>query len=95
MSTYWYLECLDHDPILGSDDEVEQHTHGLPNIDALVARRDEIAAYPDDVREAFRDSLSTFERSAYRFINQHPKCRLRYVNEYGNYRPVLTPKETR
>lgn len=94
MSTYWYVECLDHDPPIRSDEEVEQHTHGLPKIDALISRADEIRAYPEDVRDAISDAFGYFERNAYRFLVQHPKCSLRYCNEYGHYRPVLTPKET-
>ena len=30
MSTYWNLECLDHDPPLISEYEVEQHIRNMP-----------------------------------------------------------------
>ena len=40
MSTYVYLECLDHDPPLRSDGEVGQHLYDLPDIRKYIAQRD-------------------------------------------------------
>lgn len=78
MSTYWYLECLDHDPPLRSDAEVEQHTR-LERIIALAENREEkIAEY-----EADSWVFDYFECNAMRFLVQHPKCRLRFISEYG------------
>lgn len=93
MSTYWYLECLDHDPVLRSSDEVEQHTEGLVKIDVLASRMSEIADYPEDVRDAIYEALTYFERNAYWFLIAHPNCNIRYRSEYGHYRPLLKPRE--
>jgi hypothetical protein len=93
MSTYWYLECLDHDPILTSGDEVEQHTEGLDRIDIVVSSRKVLAQLGDDAaRDALIDALTYFERNAFWFVIAHPQCRLRYRSEYGHYRPVIAPK---
>lgn len=92
MSTYWYLECLDHDPPLTSEDEVEQHTEGLEAIDALVARRQEITEEEAQPTGIIRPASDYFASNAARFLRQHPKCSLRYVSEYGHYRPILAPK---
>lgn len=83
MSTYWYLECLSHDPPIRSDDEVEQHTHGLPAISALVQSR----------TKAVDESMSYFERHAARFLMQHPICQLQFVSEYGKTEAIVTNHE--
>ena len=82
MSTYWYLECLDHDPPLISEFEVEQHTSGLDSIRKLIARREQIVALPDFTSNGY------FDLRAVRFIRQHPTCRLQFRNEYGDVEPV-------
>jgi hypothetical protein len=85
MSTYWYLECTDHDPPIRSADEVEQHTYGLDPIRELVRRRAEIAddAFPDYPRD-----YDYFARHAVTFLVQHPKCSMRLVSEYGDTEEV-------
>ena len=42
MSTYIYLQCLDHDPPLRAQDESGQHYYDLPRIRADVANRVEL-----------------------------------------------------
>lgn len=77
MSTYLYLECLDHQPPLRSEDEVGQHLYDLPQIRALIAKRAAISELGDDVTFS-----EYFDRAAARFLRQHPKCHLRIVDEY-------------
>lgn len=77
MSTYWFLECTDHDPPLRCFDEVGfdeagQHTEGLNKI------RDVVNATPTP-----QFGLTLFENRAASFRVQHPRCRLGFVSEYG------------
>ncbi len=78
MSTYWYHECLDHEPPLRAAGEFTQHTdddayrHGV----ALMAQRPLLAIDYDS------HSID-FDLNAREFLVAHPKCRISLVNEYG------------
>ena len=91
MSTWWYLECTSHDPVIQSPDEVEQHTYGLPKIREVIARRATLTA---DSLEALGNGFNNyFERNAVRFLIQHPKCSLQLVSEYGDIETLPPPEE--
>lgn len=81
MSTYWYFECVSHDPPLCSE-EFTQHTgdwayhHGI-----LTAK----ARPVDPEAPPISDGSDTyFDRNARRFLVDHPNCKLEIVNEYGS-----------
>ena len=89
MSTYWYFECLDHDPSIVSRDEFTQHTddHAYRLAINLAENR---PVEPVDGHDYF-------EANARWFLTAHPICRLGLVDEYGNRakveaRLVITPK---
>lgn len=83
MSTYLYLECLDHDPPLRSDGEVGQHLYDLPQIRRDIASRDELVAHFKASGEV-PDFGHHFRSNTTRFLLQHPKCRIGIRDEYGN-----------
>lgn len=78
MSNWHYLECVDHDPVLRSADEVAQYSHALDPIIALIGVRDAITR---ENAWAYRE-LGYFERHATVFLVDHPRCSLRLVDEY-------------
>lgn len=87
MSTWLYLECLDHDPPLCSADEVGQHLSDLPDIRRMIADRDtltRVAAEYDVIPDGY------FAAATVRFLRQHPHCRLRIVDEYNQEHPLTT-----
>ncbi len=86
MSTWMYLECLDHDPPLQADGEVGQHTYDLPDIQRYIAdrRRYETEADNDTTYAWPRQYGHHFERNAAEFLVQHRKCRIGIRDEYGD-----------
>jgi len=105
MSTYWYFECLDHDPPLRSEDEFTQHTEdehfrrGVALADARPVDEGEDDSYwrMKSVRFGGTDSEEAMTRAyftmnARRFLAQHPHCRLGLVNEYGERRELREEK---
>lgn len=92
VSTYWYFECLDHDPPIQSGPEFTQHTddrHYFRAIELLMTRpveavNDYWTATGDDDHKVDR----YFEMNATGFLSEHPKCRIGFVNEYGERRTV-------
>ena len=89
MSTWWDLECLDHDPPLISELEVEQHTSGLDGIRKLIARREQIVALPEFIPDGY------FHRHVVLFMRQHPTCRMQFRNEYGDVALVALEEGTK
>lgn len=91
MSTWLYLECLDHDPPLRADDESGQHLYDLPQIRADVADRDALVAavrateFGDEI-EAVTDGY--FRRRTLRFLVAHPTCHIGIRDEYGRAYPL-------
>lgn len=79
MSTYLYLECRDHAPVLRADDESGQHLYDLPQIRADIVDRDAIVAgYLDD-----RGPAEHFRRNTAAFLAAHRSCELGIRDEYG------------
>jgi hypothetical protein len=89
MSTYWYLQCLDHDPPLRSDDEVEQHTYGLPAIRVVYENRHTILEVAEWMTLDDR-----YARNAMQFLAGHLDCRLQFVSEYGDIEPITVDLNT-
>jgi hypothetical protein len=83
VSTYWYFECMDHDPPIQSD-EFTQHTdddsyrQGIRL--ALSRPLDPEYVNSDDYEGGY------FESNTRSFLGQHPGCHLQVVNEYGEIR---------
>jgi hypothetical protein len=85
VSTYIYLQCLDHTPPLRAADESGQHLYDLPQLRADIANRDRIAAAAADgwvTPEYFRAATA-------RFLVEHPTCRLGIIDEYDQTHPLL------
>lgn len=80
MSTYLYLECLDHDPPLRADGESGQHLYDLPRIRNDIRRRDFFVAAEDT---GFYNYGHHFIQNTASFLAQHPKCRIGIRDEYG------------
>jgi hypothetical protein len=79
VSTHWYLECVDHDPPLRSE-EFTQHTddeHFTKGM-RLVAMR----PLPE------LNVTDYFASHAYTFLLQHPRCSVQAVSETGEARPT-------
>lgn len=88
MSTYIYLECIDHDPPLPAEGESGQHLYDLPQLRTDVANREPLV-------NAASEGMSTddyFRRNTLSFLVRHPKCRLRIVDEYGTEHPLEDAK---
>lgn len=86
MSTYLHLVCVDHDPPLESTEEVGQHLADLNIVRAVIAAR-----HSNAMQLPFADRYADTAR---RFLNQHPKCRVRIRDEYGVEHPTTDPKDT-
>jgi hypothetical protein len=85
VSTYLYLECLDHDPVLTAPEESGQHLYNLPQIQADIANR---VALVSAVQELDLDGGDYFRRRTIWFLSQHPKCRIGIRDEYGAAYPI-------
>jgi hypothetical protein len=96
VSTYWYLQCYDHEPPLCSYEEVEQHTQdaSFAALHELHERREEFMAREAEYTSKGMDfeppvALDPYYVShAWLFIRRHPMCRIRLINEYGDTRPL-------
>ena len=85
MSTWLYLECLDHDPPLCAADEVGQHLSDLPDVRRMIANRDTLVRFAKEYG-AIPDGY--FAAHTLTFLRQHPRCRLRIVDEYDHEHPL-------
>ena len=87
MSTYIYLICRDHSPVIQADDESGQHLSDLPQLREDIANRDVIVQaldfYPAD----------RYRRNTARFLAAHPRCHLGIVDEYGREHPTEEESE--
>lgn len=86
MSTYVYLECLDHDPPLSSPDEVGQHLSDLPDIRRAIQNKDLFIA--NAAADLDVDYGSRFANTAASFLVSHPKCAIGIFDEYGRRHPI-------
>lgn len=84
MSTYLYLQCLDHDPPLRSDEESGQHLYDLPTIRAALADRE--AAITRSQLNGTQGYWS-FERNTAQFLAKHRLCRIGIIDEYDREHP--------
>lgn len=87
MSTWLYLECLDHDPPLQADGESGQHLTDLPEIRSDVAKREVWVAW--DAEDDVWNSLHHFRRNTITFLRKHPRCSLGVRDEYGRAHPLV------
>lgn len=86
MSTWLYLECRTHDPVLSADGESGQHTYDLPQIRTDIANRDLIVQARDaDLLDVSDDH---FRGNTVRFLAAHPKCDIGIRDEYGHDHPI-------
>jgi hypothetical protein len=83
VSTYIYLQCLDHDPPLRAEDESGQHLYDLDEIRRDIADRETMIRY-------YRTgtSFAYFQQHTARFLAQHEKCRIGIADEYGVEYPL-------
>ena len=89
MSTYIYLICRDHSPVIQADDESGQHLSDLPQLREDIANRDVIVQALD-----FHPADS-YRRNTARFLAAHPCCHLGIVDEYGREHPIEEESEDR
>lgn len=87
MSTWLYLECLDHDPPLRAAGESGQHLSDLHDIRADIAIRDHLATVAN-VDGGWIDRGDSFRNNTLRFLLAHPRCRLGIRDEYGYSHPI-------
>lgn len=101
MSTYWYFECLSHEPPLRSDEEFTQHT-GDRHWDRAMELAANRPVETDDsywMRRSIGSDVervdSYFNMQARSFLSRHPDCHLGLVNEYGERRelPAVSAQE--
>lgn len=80
MSTYWYMECMSHNPPVRSLEEFTQHTEDARywNVVALLGER--------PLRGEMGYHGDSMENQAELFIRQHPHCCIEFVNEYNDRR---------
>lgn len=84
MSTWLYLTCLDHDPVLEASGESGQHLSDLAQIRADLANREAIIyAWDDDWT-----TIDHYRRNTAYFLTRHPKCRIGIRDEYGTTHPL-------
>ena len=88
MSTYIYLLCRDHSPVIRADGESGRHLDDLPQLRQDIANRDAIVhalhRYPSGSR--YRHNTATF-------LAAHPHCHLGIVDEYGREHPIEEESE--
>ena len=90
MSTWIYLQCLDHDPPLASPDEVGQHLTDLPDVRRVIANRHTLV---DMIAQHDLTPDGYFTANAVRFLRHHLTCRIRIVDEYGVEHPTEEPEQ--
>ena len=95
MSTWLYLQCLDHDPPITSADEVGQHLYNLADIRREVANRELLynAHAAGLTGGDYNVGCGRFTDNARAFLLQHPRCNLRIVDEYGQEHPIEDDRE--
>lgn len=87
MSTYWYFECLDHNPPLRSEEEFTQHTGDSAFNRAIELAQSRPVTY--EWHSGIGESVDTyFEGNARQFLVKHPTCCLQIMNEYGFHGPI-------
>lgn len=87
MSTYWYFECLDHDPPLRLGEEFTQHTEDRAFWDgvSLIDQRplaDEFGAWYWTTPDGY------FHSNAVKALLAHPHCRIGLTSDTGKHLEV-------
>ena len=92
MSTYVYLECLDHNPPLKAEGESGQHLYDLPQIRQDIANREHFNALAasGDFHINFGHH---FRNNTVQFLICHPLCRIGIRDEYGREHPMEADDE--
>lgn len=85
MSTWLYLECLDHVPPIQAEDESGQHLYDLPSIREDIANRDVLVRMYENTIAA---DFGYFRNHTVRFLAHHKMCRIGIRDEYGRDHPV-------
>ena len=98
MSTWLYLECLDHTPPLRADLESGQHLSDLPSVRVDIANREQlIEQYTagEGVQGAwpYTGMRGVYQRHTAAFLTDHPHCRIGIRDEYGR-RHTAEPRPT-
>ena len=94
MSTYLYLQCLDHNPPLRSEGEVGQHLYDLPSVRGLVKQRDHLAqVFMEMVWPGGTTAGLQWRYNAARFFADHRHCNIGIVDEYGEMYPIQSAEE--
>lgn len=83
MSTYWFFECLDHEPPIPSLHEFTQHAG-----DEAFRRGVELARSRPVDPDWWSKPHTIFEYNALRFLEAHPSCRVGLVSEGGDRRSL-------
>ena len=92
MSTYIYLLCRDHSPVIQADGESGQHLSDLPQLRQDIADRDVIVRSLQ-VLDLYYDG--SYRGNTARFLAAHPRCHLGIVDEYGREHPIEEEGEDR
>jgi hypothetical protein len=96
VSTYIYLECVDHDPPLRADGESGQHLYDLPQIRADIADREALVRVRNSGRlrtggrhrhDGWVD-FGYFRNNTIGFLAAHPRCEIGIRDEYGQEHPL-------
>lgn len=92
MSTYMYLECHEHEPVIASTDEVGQHHYDLPKIREMIKQR---ARFSHDDKMDYSSWANAWEIgrgyffiNAVKFLLVHPTCEIGIRDEYGVEYPI-------
>ena len=80
MSTYYYWQCLSHQPPLRAEAESGQHDYDLTQMREDFKYRQLLAEAAG--LDYFSDDR--YVRNTQRFFHQHPHCKLEIVDEYGD-----------
>lgn len=92
MSTYWYYECLDHDPPMQSGDEFTQHTddewfkQGVKLAMDRPQPADDGEYWCGRFTDDHQRSRLYFRMNARNFLHSHPTCKIGLIDEYGRRR---------
>lgn len=102
MSTWLYLECRSHDPVIQDAVEVGQHVvPDLDNVRSWLREREPLLLLVAEMKElGMWDSYQyetpdRYYANTLRFMVQHPKCDIGIRDEYGRDHPLTEEtKET-
>ena len=92
MSTYIYLTCRDHSPVIRAGGESGQHLTDLPQLRQDIADRDAIVHALQVLDFYLHDN---YRSNTADFLAAHPRCRLGIVDEYGREHPIEEESEDR